>query len=139
MPEGVKALARMPVPVTMPMPLSGISGNAGVVGGSGALGIGAAAGGVGGGTMSVLQNALQRVQAKVADENASLEDNMSISASQRYSIMQKLMRNGDDAEVILYVSFLFVFCNCDTKSTCSQAHHKPRPRTSKPGNTRRSR
>ena len=66
MPEGVKALARMPVPVTMPMPLSGISGNAGVVGGSGALGIGAAAGGVGAQQHAAHETERRAVRAAVA-------------------------------------------------------------------------
>ncbi|KAJ3022814.1 Poly(U)-binding-splicing factor puf60 [Thoreauomyces humboldtii] len=44
-------------------------------------------------TNAALQSALAKVQASVNDEHVSLEENMSISASQRYEIMQKLMRN----------------------------------------------
>ena len=39
-----------------------------------------------------LQNAVAKAQEKVAEESASLEDNYQISASQRYSIMQKLAK-----------------------------------------------
>ncbi|KNC97463.1 uncharacterized protein SPPG_07380 [Spizellomyces punctatus DAOM BR117] len=45
-----------------------------------------------------LQSALAKVQARVNEENAALEENMSISASQRYSIMQKLMRSDGSQE-----------------------------------------
>ncbi|KAI8853497.1 hypothetical protein BC829DRAFT_413712 [Chytridium lagenaria] len=44
---------------------------------------------------SALQSAVQKVQAAVREESSSLEDNMSISASQRYSIMQKLLRKDE--------------------------------------------
>ncbi|KAI9101966.1 hypothetical protein DFS34DRAFT_612210 [Phlyctochytrium arcticum] len=42
-----------------------------------------------------LQNVIANVQARVSEENNALEENVSISASQRYSIMQKLMRGTD--------------------------------------------
>jgi hypothetical protein len=42
-----------------------------------------------------LQSALKKVQAQMTDENISLEDNFAISASQRYSIMQKLLRKDE--------------------------------------------
>ncbi|KAJ3169872.1 Poly(U)-binding-splicing factor puf60 [Geranomyces variabilis] len=44
------------------------------------------------GVNPALQSVLAKVQAQYHEEGASLEENMSISASQRLSIMQKLMR-----------------------------------------------
>ncbi|KAJ3196647.1 Poly(U)-binding-splicing factor puf60 [Irineochytrium annulatum] len=49
-----------------------------------------------------LQSAVRKVQSQLKEEAASLEDDMSISATQRYSIMQKLMRKNEpnDSPVI---------------------------------------
>ncbi|KAJ3103736.1 Poly(U)-binding-splicing factor puf60 [Phlyctochytrium planicorne] len=51
--------------------------------------------GVNNSIVHALQHAVQKVQAAVNDESTSLEDNLSISASQRYSIMQKLLRHDE--------------------------------------------
>ncbi|KAJ3403040.1 Nucleoside diphosphate kinase 7, partial [Chytridiales sp. JEL 0842] len=78
LPEGMKILEKLPV-IEPPK----IVGNAGAQP-----------------YASALEAALKKVQAKLqpAEETASLEDSYSIGASQRYSIMQKLLRKEDNVQ-----------------------------------------
>ena len=53
-------------------------------------------------TNAALQNAVAMVKARVNEENAALDDNVSISASQRFAIMQKLMRKNEESQVCIW-------------------------------------
>ncbi|KAJ1556791.1 hypothetical protein HK405_001804, partial [Cladochytrium tenue] len=99
MPDGMSALERMPVVA----PLSAAVATAGGTAGAATNPSGTAGGVISGlanpAIASALQNAIQKVQAQVMEESGSLDENVSISASQRYAIMQKLMRSHEEAKV----------------------------------------
>ncbi|KAJ3083807.1 Poly(U)-binding-splicing factor puf60 [Quaeritorhiza haematococci] len=122
LPEGMKALDKLPagpmgvglaIPATVLNVAKGInssiaqkaaasghplpSPSSSLIGGGatpGATAVGAGAGPTS--MMTALQSAVAKVQEKVAEESVSLEENVSISANQRYAIMQKLLRKGEE-------------------------------------------
>ncbi|KAJ3217497.1 Poly(U)-binding-splicing factor puf60 [Dinochytrium kinnereticum] len=95
-PEGMKALDKIPI-IENPMKvIQGVASAVGLPSTTPAIPLGVPSG-INSKIASALQSAVQKVQAAVMEESSSLEDNLSISASQRYSIMQKLLRKDEKA------------------------------------------
>ncbi|KAI9355039.1 hypothetical protein DFJ73DRAFT_285600 [Zopfochytrium polystomum] len=108
MPEGMSALDRLPVvnPATLVNPTAGASAAAASAGVSNGTNGGGGIGLTNPAIANALKTAIQKVQAQVAEENASLEENLTISASQRYSIMQKLLRSEESVPNSSVTEFL---------------------------------